>query len=225
MAVSRPRAAAPKPREHHRTAIGQAQRVKTRAWIIQCAIPVFAEHGPDNPVIDDFVRAAGVSRGTFYNYFQTTRELLDATMATLSDELIADIVPLVRDEPNPVVRLATAARMYHRRATLDPQFRAFLGSVSGVGTLAAEHAHGDLQEAMDQGLVKVQDLELAEAIAFGVMVFALRTPHARADGEARGQEVVRAILNGLGVDKRLIERALLVPLPPPAAPPRRRTTE
>lgn len=204
-----------KPRRpaHHRTAIGQIQRIKTRAWVIKCAIPVFGEHGPDIPVVDDFVRAAGVSRGTFYNYFQTTRELLDATMETLSDEVIATIVPAVAGMTDPVMRLATAARMYYRKATMDPLFGAFLKSVSGVGTLAIEHARGDLQEAIRSGATRVQDIELAQAIAVGVMVFALKTPAARTGGDARGLEVVRAILSGLGVSQARINEALRAPLP------------
>lgn len=204
------------PKAHHRTAIGQAQREKTRTWIIQCAIPVFAEHGPDIPVIDDFARAADISRGTFYNYFQTTRELLEATMATLSDEVIATIVPVVEGQPNPLIRFASAARMYYRKATLDPLFGQFLGSVSGVGAMAMEHARVDLQEAMQAGFFKIKELELAEAIAFGVMVFSLRSPHAREGGDARALEVVRAILAALGVAPEAMEEALSVPLPPVA---------
>lgn len=198
---------------HHRTAIGQMQRVKTRAWIIKCAIPVFGEHGPDIPVIDDFVKAAGVSRGTFYNYFQTTRELLDATMETLSDDVIATIVPAVAGMTDPVTRLATAARMYYRKATMDPLFGAFLESVSGVGTLAIERARGDLQEAIRSGATQVQDIELAQAIAVGVMVFALKSPAARTGGDARGLEVVRAVLSALGVAQARIDEALRAPLP------------
>ena len=206
----------PKRVMHHRTASGQAQKAKTRELIIQSAIPVFARHGPDSPVIDDFVQAAGISRGTFYNYFQTTRELLEATMATLSDEVIATIVPVVKGEPNPLIRFASAARMYYRKATLDPLFGQFLGSVSGVGAMAMEHARVDLKEAMQAGFFRIKELELAEAIAFGVMVFSLRSPHAREGGDVRALEVVRAILAALGVAPEAIEEALSAPLPPPA---------
>lgn len=202
-----------KARPHHRTALGQAQREKTRAWIIQSAVPVFAEHGPDAPVIDDFAKAAGVSRGTFYNYFQTTHELLDATMEMLSDEVIAAIIPAVEGMPDPIARFATAARMYYRKATHDSLFHAFLGSVSSVGTLAIEHMRGDLQEAIDAGLVKILDIELAQAIATGVMVFALKTPAAQDGDDAQGAEVVRAILAGLGVNPSRIARALRLALP------------
>ncbi|WHZ12492.1 MAG: Transcriptional regulator, AcrR family [Burkholderiaceae bacterium] len=209
----------PKPKPvkavHPRTISGQAQKARTRAAIIRAAIPIFASHGPDLPVIDDFVKAAGVSRGTFYNYFQTTRDLLEASMACISDELIETIIPAVADESNPVIRFSTAARLFYRKARLDPVFRAFLGSVSGVGNLAVQEARADLEEAIEKGLVKVRDIELAEAIAFGVMVFALRTSKAEKGGQERSREVVRAMLNALGVEPDLIERAMRVPLPPP----------
>jgi len=204
----------PKSAVHHRTSIGHAQKAKTRDLIIQSAIPIFAKFGPDSPVIDDFVKAAGVSRGTFYNYFKTTRDLLDATMVMLSDEVIATIIPAVQGEPNPLIRFASAARMYYRMAMVDPLFGQFLESVSTVGALAVEHARTDLQEAMNAGYFRIRDMELAEAIAFGVMVFSLRATHAKVDSEVRSLEVVRAILSALGVAPLLIEEALRAPLPP-----------
>ena len=200
-------------RPHHRTASGHAQREKTRAAIIQSAIAVFAAQGPDAPVVEDFVKAAGISRGTFYTYFETTRDLLDATVERLSNEVIETIVPAVRDMDDPIARLATAARLYYRKATHDPLFRAFLGSVSSVGSLAAKRVRGDLQEAIDTGLVKVQDVELAQAIAVGVMVFALKTSAAQTGIDGQGAEVVRAILMGLGVAPARIQRALRIELP------------
>lgn len=212
--------AAPARAPHHRTTIGQLQRAQTRARIIECAIAVFAEHGPDAPVIDDFMKAAGIARGTFYNYFQTTRELLQATMETLSDELIESIVPVVQDMPDPVMRLATAARIYYRKATTDPLFGAFLSSVASVGTLASEHMRADLEEALQAGLIEVPDVELAHAVATGVMVFALQSPQAREGGDARALDVVRAILAGLGASKSLINKALKVTLPELTESPR-----
>lgn len=203
-----------KPAINPRTAASEAQRARTRALIIEAAVPIFARYGPDIPVIDDFAKAAGVSRGTFYNYFGTTRELLDAAMAAISDKVIATIVPIVESEPNPVIRLATAARLFYRRAVHDPVFRAFLGSVSGVGTLAIRRARGDLEEAMTKGLIEIAEIELAEAVAIGVMVFALRSSNVESGGRARAHQVVRAILRGLGTDPALIEEALSRDLPP-----------
>lgn len=216
-----PTAPVPAPQRplHHRTATGQAQRAKTRVMIIRAAIPVFAKYGPDSPVIDQFASAAGISRGTFYNYFTTTRELLQATMELLADNLITNIFSAVEGEVNPVVRFAIAARLYYRQARLDPLLGRFMDSISGVGALASEHGRKDLEEAIAQNLIQVNDIELATAIAYGVMVFALRTPSEQEDTEQRALEVVRATLRALGVKPSLLERALGVPLPPVAGTP------
>ena len=56
----------------HRTRVGRQRRARTQARILEAAFEVFARKGPDAPVIDDFIQAAGVARGTFYNHFRTT---------------------------------------------------------------------------------------------------------------------------------------------------------
>jgi AcrR family transcriptional regulator len=75
----------------HRTRVGRERRERTQARIIEAALRVFAEKGPDAPIIDDFIKAAGVARGTFYNYYQSTEELLEATAKWLQDDLIVSI--------------------------------------------------------------------------------------------------------------------------------------
>lgn len=201
-------------KEHHRTTIGQAQRAKTRTWIIQCAIRVFAEKGPDAPVIQDFAKAAGLSRSSFYNYFQTTHDLLDAAIETVSDAVTSQLLPVVADEHDPLIRFAMAARIYYGMASHDPIFRTFLSSISRVGTLAIEQTRADLSAAMALGKIRQRDIELAAAITHGIMVFSLRV--STVDHEPvveRGKDVIRAILSALGADVKLIDQAVSKPLP------------
>lgn len=203
-----------KKRVNPRTAQGEAQKARTRAHIIRTAVPLFAKYGPHLPVIEDFAKAADISRGTFYNYFPNTQVLLEACLSDLFDGLINLIGPVVENEPNPIIRLATAARLFYRKASQEPVFRALLGSVSHVGTLAAQQGTDDLVEAFEQGLIAIKDLELAQAMAFGFMVHALRSPHPSTTQEGRAEEVVYAMLVGLQVPPALIRQALDVPLPP-----------
>lgn len=209
----KPRAAAKKT-AHSRAARGEAQKARTRAAIVQAAIPVFARYGPDIPVVDDFVKAAGVSRGTFYNYFETTRELLEAAMTVISDQLMETVMPAVMDEPNPVIRFATGARLFYREARLDPVLRGFLKAVANIGPLASRRVHDDIKDAIEQELISVKDSDLAKAVAVGVMIFALQIPDVETSGAARGPEMVRAILRAWGVAPALIEEAMAVTLPP-----------
>jgi AcrR family transcriptional regulator len=79
--------------------------------------------------IDDFIRAAGVSRGTFYNYFRTTGELLEATISSLKDDAIRAVDPQISRIDDVVLRLATAIRLHLRWAASDPDRCAFIAKI------------------------------------------------------------------------------------------------
>lgn len=51
------------------------KRERTRLALIEAAIGVLAEKGLESTSIDDLMRAAGMARGTFYNYFPTREAL------------------------------------------------------------------------------------------------------------------------------------------------------
>src|ERR1700761_9715971 len=119
------------PVENHRTRVGALRREKTRNRLIESALAVFAEKGPDAPMIDDFIAAAGVARGTFYNYFRTTSELLVAVAGESSDEVLEVIDPLVLNEPDPARRVVVGSRLYMTMAVRYPLWGAF---ITRVGT-------------------------------------------------------------------------------------------
>ena len=72
---------------------------------------VFAEKGLDAPVIDDFIRAAGVARGTFYNHFASTDELLEAVTRMLEDNVMRSTLAAIGEIEDPVRRFATGIRL------------------------------------------------------------------------------------------------------------------
>ena len=73
--------------DDHRTRVGRERRARMRARLIEAATLVFAQRGPDAALIDHVTQQAGVSRGTFYNYFRSTDELLLAAKNALAAEM------------------------------------------------------------------------------------------------------------------------------------------
>jgi len=65
-------------RSDHRPRVAAERRARMRRKLVESALLVFAGKGVDASVIEDVIVAAGVSRGTFYNYFRTNAELLAA---------------------------------------------------------------------------------------------------------------------------------------------------
>src|ERR1700751_751348 len=108
------------PLEDHRVRVGAMRRERTRLRLLETALTVFTEKGADVAVIDDFIAAAGVSRGTFYNHFRTTTELMLALATAMSDEVLQIVDPLVLAVEDPIERFATGTRLYMQMALRYP---------------------------------------------------------------------------------------------------------
>ena len=165
--------------ENHRTRVGALRREKTRIRLIESALAVFAEKGADAPTIDDFIAAAGVARGTFYNYFRTTAELLSAVAGESSDEVLAVIDPLVRAIDDPAQRVVVGSRLYMGMAARYPLWGAFITRVGtkrgSRGRLLDEYLMRDLQMALDAGRFDVADVVVARDIALGSIMYGIET--------------------------------------------------
>ena len=123
MAGSKGSTATPTPTPiNHRTRVGQERRAKTKSKIIEAALRVFAEKGPDAPVIDDFINAAGIARGTFYNYYKSVDELLGATSKWLGDDAVRSIEAAIGESKDPVHRLADGIRLWMKKSEADPEW-------------------------------------------------------------------------------------------------------
>ena len=115
--------------EDHRPRVAAERRARMRRTLVEAALLVFADKGVDASVIDDVITAAGVSRGTFYNYFRTNTELLVAANEELGNELVRHIEESVGSLPSPAARLATGIRLYFDMARRFPLLAQFLARV------------------------------------------------------------------------------------------------
>jgi AcrR family transcriptional regulator len=198
---------------NHRTLVGHARRERTRARIIEAAAQVFAEKGAQAPLIDDFIRAAEVARGTFYNYFRTTQELLDATVAWSSDDVIRSIEAEIGAYDDAALRLATACRLYLRVAAQDRAWCAFMAQVPHAGGLSRRQLRGDLSNGQAAGIFQFENVEAAYDLVIGAMWQALQRLAGARQRHYTINDVVSMMLRGLGVPAQQVKRLLARPLP------------
>lgn len=92
-----------------------------RLQIVQGAARVFMEKGFHKATTKEIARAAGVSEGTIYNYFETKRDLLVAMIDTLVIQSIRDILTASPPEdPRQFIRVVLKDRFNIARH-LGPQ--------------------------------------------------------------------------------------------------------
>ena len=198
----------------HRTRVGQQRRERTEAKIIQAALEVFAEKGPDTPNVDDFIKAAGMARGTFYNYFRTTAELLDATVDWLNEQMVRSIEQEVARLGDPALRLSMGLRLYYRNALNDTLWCSFMVRVPRIEPKILRFLARDLEEGRETGCFAFTSLVASTDLVIGSMHQSLRRLHEQPEIARKTEgEFIRLIFRGLGVSTELIDRLMLIQLP------------
>lgn len=202
------------PATDHRPRVARERRERTQARILESALAVFADKGPDAPLIDDFIHAAGIARGTFYNYYRSTAELLEATSHALEDDLIRSIEAELAALADPLDRLATGILLWLRRAESDPVWCRFVVRVRRRAEGVERELGRDLREAMKAGRISVADAHVARDLVVGTILEAMNRMAVERVPKSYAVEVARAILHGLGADRRRTKA--LLSRPPPA---------
>jgi AcrR family transcriptional regulator len=201
----------------HRTRVGNERRRKMRQRLIESALEVFAGKGLDATVIDDIISAAGVARGTFYNYFNTVEELLAALSTELGNDTMRSVERAVEDYPDPVLRLASGLRLYLRTVMHYPSVARLFWQVGfnavGPTHLALEYLPRHIQPAMDAGLLRVGDMATAIDIIAGACLTAVHAASTRVVADDYLEQMVRHTLLALGVPAAAIGPLLASELP------------
>lgn len=87
-----------------RSVRAERRRQERRAQIIDAATRRIAEQGYVNTSVADVIDEAGVSRGTFYLYFDSRDALFEQIVDSFVDEIEGAIVPVTMQDDAPALR-------------------------------------------------------------------------------------------------------------------------
>lgn len=201
-----------------RKQIGEVRRERTRQKLLAAAARVLAEHGETKATIDDFIQAAGVARGTFYNYYATRKELLDDVWQQIGRNPFRAIQRACAHLDDPAERLIAQARLVLSRASDDPTWGWLVYALSADGESINKDLlsfpRPDLVAGLQAGRFQFADLDSATDIFVGSVRRALRATL----GEPRTASYPIALsvmlLRALGLVESDAVRVSERPLPP-----------
>jgi AcrR family transcriptional regulator len=223
--TSSPAGASPgRPRKQdHRARVGAERREKTRLLLLESAMLVFARRGVEASVIDEVIGTAGMSRGTFYNYFRSNEELLAAVARAVSDEMLRIVDPVALVHADPAARVATGVRSMLAVARTHPHLAAFMvrGGIAALSTqgLAVEALARDVAAGMDAGRFSRMHPRLAFDVVAGSVLAGMHTLLTAKAPRSYPEKLAGAILRALGVPKATAERLANLPLAGAIVPP------
>jgi AcrR family transcriptional regulator len=147
------------------------------------------------------VEAAGVAKGTFYYHFQSVEELVAAVGGSLADSFDELLAPSLLGEPDPIVRMSLAFTKFLEKAINDPLWGQLVvrsAQVPAALDRIREHLEADLAEAIAQGRLAIQDVELAADIVIGVWLQITRGSLARRAPTGLTRHALDAVLRAIG---------------------------
>lgn len=151
-----------------------------RAQLLDAARAVFAEHGYHRANVSHIIKAAGVARGTFYNYFDSKRLVFKAVLEGVMDAVAGAVEPIDVDKPIPpqvwanldrLIRTLTshgdvARVLFAEAAGIDDEGDEALRSFYRAATMRIQTA---LSMGQDLGVVRDGDPQMMARLMLGMI--------------------------------------------------------
>ena len=197
-----------------RSRVAAQKRERMRERLIEATLQAYAGSTPGlRPVIDDVVRVAGVSRGSFYKYFDSIEDILPELGQRMADEMVDAFQRLFGDVADPALRIAAGPLLSFCRSAMDPTHVACTESVDFVAYFEHGRLHGmtvtdQLLAARQAGVLCFDSLEAAIDLVTGAtMEGSRRVQRAPRLNVVHAQALTVAILCGLGMARASAQTA------------------
>ncbi|TGK62705.1 TetR/AcrR family transcriptional regulator [Leptospira wolffii] len=192
------------------------KRERTRAQIMNAALRLFAIKDAGETSIAEVSAEAEVANGTFYNYFKTKEELLEASALALAESLVAEAVLLMPDITDGAERMALGGMLFLKKARNDMDWAWALIRVAAVAPRMSELLRAqplkDMQKAIKAGRFSIDSEESALGLYVGALHYGIRNIlEGRAKNKSHDVDMIALVLKAFGVSattaKNISQRA------------------
>lgn len=200
----------------------QRRRERTRARLIEAARALMAERGVEVVGISEITDAADLGAGTFYNYFSSRDEIVEAVAEAAVESVGAALDALTVDMEDAAEVFAASLRHLVRQATTDPLWGWFVVRL-GVAhpkliDILGPRAARDLRQGVAAGRFTIADIDIATACTFGALLSMLHRVLSTHAENGVDEIFAQTMLSMVGVPADEAREVASRPLPPlPAA--------
>ena len=202
------------------------KRNQTKRSLLESARDLVAERGSDRISIQEITKRADVATGTYYNYFETKRDIFVAVALHLRSQMQEDLEPVRNKIKDPAMRVTITLRYYFDQAFNHDEWREFVSNtrLSEDITLhqPEDEALKDIEEGIKGGRFRVDDPSFTQSLILGMVKHVIKQiENRKADGSCVNY-AIRSVLQMLGLPELVSQALTQTPLPPIAATKRER---
>lgn len=198
-------------REDHRVRVGRERRERMRTHLLQSILQVCSQESRRGPaVIDDVVKHAQVSRGTFYTYFDSLDQGVAELGAQLADEMTQGIMSVYDVLTDAVLRTATGFQMFLIRSLLEPDWGAFIARIGLLSddNLLTRKIREDIALGIEAGDYQVPSVDNASDLLMGAKVEAIQRLIKERESIVYVRGMTSLVLRSFGVDSARADRSV-----------------
>ena len=205
------------------------KRNNTKRSLLESARDLVAERGSDRISIQEITKRADVATGTYYNYFETKRDIFVAVALHLRGQMQQDLEPVRNKIKDPAMRVTITLRYYFDQAFNHNEWREFISN-TGLSEDITLHqpedeALKDIEEGIKGGRFRVDDPSFTQSLILGMVKHVIGQIESREADESCVSYAIRSILQMLGLPELVSQALTQTPLPPIAATNVRGNTE
>jgi AcrR family transcriptional regulator len=195
----------------------QRRKARTRAGLLAAARQLFAARGLEHTTIAEIAEHADIAIGSFYNYFATKEDLLEALLEEELSRQLGLLQLRQAQVEDPAEKIAIAHRHLVRVAATDPDWAWLLVRLEVPYRVAwavlGDSASEDLRAGIEAGRFHVPNPTLALNASGGALFAVI---HAQLVGEGGAEadcQHAEGVLRSFGVDREEAGEIARRPLP------------
>lgn len=187
----------------------ERQRLRTRRLLLDAGRTLIAANGVASLRIQDITEEADVALGSFYNYFQSKEELLEAVITESLSDLTSAIITNVDDDTDPAEVVALANLRVIRLAYDEPDFARLIVNIGHSEALFGDAVHPHARIAVERGIESgrfvVADIEVLLTAVIGGAFALIRDILNGRHGANAHEAFARHVLASLGLPAKEAE--------------------
>ena len=197
------------------------RKARTRAGLLAAARQLFAGRGMERTTIAEIAEQADIAIGSFYNYFATKEELLEALLSEELSRQLALLQSRQAQVADPAEKISVAHRHLVRVAATDPDWAWLFVRLDVPYRVAwstlGEAAEDDLREGLAAGRFHVANPALALNASGGALLAVIQAQLEGEGGPESDSEHAEGVLRSFGVAREEAAEIARRPLPEIAA--------
>lgn len=181
----------------------ERQRERTRRQLLDAGRTLIAAKGVPGLRIQEITEQADIALGSFYNYFPSKEEFLEAIITESLSDLASATISNVDDATDPAEVVALANLRVIQLAYTEPDFARLIVNIGHSEALfgAAVHPHARVavERGIDSGRFDVADVEVLLTTVIGGAFALIREILDGRHGDHAERAFARLVLAALGL--------------------------